>query len=253
MPNENTNENSNPAAANAAEGNNAADASLLGAGLSASGTTPDAAKAAADAAAQATAGKTAGEGNGTAVKNEENLTPEQKLALEKQKATDQTKEGAPADGYKDFTAPEGMELDKETMGNFLTVAKEYNLSQDKAQKLVDLAASQVQKVVTAQQTAAAAAQQQMVKGWKDEITGDKEFGGANLPVTLQLAHKAIAHFTAGDKTMEEALKTAWGSNPGFIRTFARIGKAMSEDRVVSGANAASSSKRSAAEVMYDGK
>src|SRR5215813_4406120 len=46
---------------------------------------------------------------------------------------------APAD-YKDFTLPEGMTVDQDTATSFKAVVKEYGLSQEQAQKLVDMQA-----------------------------------------------------------------------------------------------------------------
>jgi len=199
-------------------------------------------------AAKAPAGAAKPAPDGTSKKDETNLTPEQKLELEKQKALDAAKTNAP-EKYESFKLPEGFNADEKIMGDFMKTAKEYNLPQDKAQKFVDMASGLAQTIMSKQAEAQAA----QITTWKQEITADKDFGGANLQKTLQMAHRGLEKYA--DPSLKQVIsQTGWGSHPGLIKTFARIGQAMSEDTTVSGDGAAAKrSTRPASEIIYDGK
>lgn len=148
--------------------------------------------------------------------------------------------------YEPFKMPDGMELDPVANEAFVKVAKEFNLTQDKAQKIAEIGAVLAKNQAAKMEEAWKSTNEK----WTSEIKSDKEFGGNNLNQTLAYAQKAIAKY--GGEGLKAALNTSWGNNPDFIRTFARIGKAMSEDTAIDG-SAATAATRSAAEVIYDGK
>lgn len=160
----------------------------------------------------------------------ESQTPEGETPPAEGDKPEDKPEGAP-EAYEDFAAPEGVELDTEVLGSFKEVAKEFNLSQPAAQKMVDMAASLVQK----QQ---AAFQQQIADttaGWRNASVSDKEFGGTNLQENLKIAA------TARDKFATPELKafldeSRLGDHPEVVRLFVKIGKAIGEDSLVSKGN-----------------
>ena len=90
----------------------------------------------------------------------------------KPEATEQAKpEGAP-EKYE-FKAPEGKQLDAETIKTFSEVAKELNLTQDAAQKMLTAMSD---KLGTQQ-----AAQIESVRSqWAESSKSDKEFGGRGM-------------------------------------------------------------------------
>jgi hypothetical protein len=154
------------------------------------------------------------------------------------KAAETKPQGAP-EKYE-FTAPEGVTLDPEAVAAFEPVAKELNLTNEQAQKLVGLQAQLVQK--QHEQWDA------MVETWVKEIKGDKEIGGQVLNDSIKHAQRAISQF--GTPELKTALDTTrMGNHPELVRVFARIGKAMAEDTFVS-AGAPSGQKRDAAEVLF---
>src|SRR5687767_12536146 len=83
---------------------------------------------------------------------------------------EEPKTGAP-EKYEDFTLPEGIELDQAAMEGFLPVAKELNLTQEQAQKLVDLQTAYVKNAADAQ----AKAWDKQLTEWADAARADKEF------------------------------------------------------------------------------
>jgi hypothetical protein len=154
------------------------------------------------------------------------------------KADDDKPQGAP-EKYE-FTAPEGVTLDAEAVAEFEPVAKELNLSNEQAQKLVELQTKFVQK----QQ----AQWDKTVETWETEIKADKEIGGEKMTVNVNHARQAITHF--GTPELKAALDaTKMGNHPELVRVFARIGKAMAEDTFVPGTKPSNTGK-SQADVLY---
>lgn len=142
------------------------------------------------------------------------------------KSAEDKPQGAP-ERYE-FTAPEGSELDAAVTDAFAGVAKELNLTQEAAQKVVDkmaplMAQRQAEQVQAVQ------------KQWRDESTADKEFGGDKLTESLATARKAMDAFASPGlkQTLEQ---TGLGNHPEVIRMFVKVGKAISEDGFVNGAN-----------------
>ena len=133
-------------------------------------------------------------------------------------------EGAP-EKYE-WAAPEGVTLDESVMGSLSEVAKELNLSQDAAQKLVD-------KMAPAMAQRQAAQVQAMQAEWRESSSGDAEFGGAKLAENMAVAKKALDAF-ATPEFRQLLEQTGMGNHPEVIRTFYRAGKAISEDGLVSG-------------------
>lgn len=135
----------------------------------------------------------------------------------------------PAD-YQPFTLPEGVQVDEEMLGEFKAVAKDLKLSQEQAQRLADLQAKSVAK----QQESLRSVQAQ----WAEQSKSDKEFGGDNLKENLGVAEQALNKFAPPE--LRQLLKdTGLANHPDMIRTFVRVGKAISEDsKVVAGTRAA---------------
>lgn len=151
---------------------------------------------------------------------------QQDQATTQQQADDkgQQREGAP-EKYE-FKAPEGKEFDSTIIGAYSEVAKELNLPQDAAQKVLDKVAPVIQARQVEQITAAQTA-------WEKEARSDKEFGGDKLDENLGVAKQALETF--GSPELKELLRTSGlGNHPEIIRVLYRVGKATSGDRMVSG-------------------
>jgi hypothetical protein len=133
-------------------------------------------------------------------------------------------EGAP-EAYE-FKAPDGQEFSPEVLGAFSEAAKESGLSQEAAQKMLDKLAP---AFVERQAHALEAARTQ----WETDAKADKEFGGDKLSENLSLAKKALDQF--GTPELRALLnQSGLGNHPEIIRAFYRAGKAISEDRVITG-------------------
>lgn len=152
----------------------------------------------------------------------------------------QKQEGAP-EKYE-FQAGEGVELDTEALKDFEPVARDLNLTNEQAQKLVDA----YPKILAGVQQRQAEAWQAQTEQWAADVKADKEIGGDKLITNLSAAQRALDQF--GTPELKEYLEgTGLGNHPELVKAFIKIGKAMSEDGMVDGSN---QGQRSAAEVLY---
>ena len=140
---------------------------------------------------------------------------------------EQKPEGAP-EKYE-FKAGEGVELDTEALKDFEPVARELNLTNEQAQKLVDA----YPKILAGVQQRQAEAWQAQTEQWAADVKADKEIGGDKLTANLSAAQRALEQF--GDPELKEYLdSTGLGNHPALVKAFIKVGKAMSEDKVVTG-------------------
>ncbi|WP_370602570.1 peptidase [Citrobacter cronae] len=154
---------------------------------------------------------------------------------------EQKPEGAP-EKYE-FKPAEGQELDTSALEQFEPIARELNLTNEQAQKMVDLYGTKIMPMVQQQQ---AEAWQKTTEQWAADAKADKEIGGDKLTGNLSAAQRALAQF--GTPELKEYLEgTGLGNHPELVKAFIKIGKAMSEDGMVDGSN---QGQRSAAEVLY---
>lgn len=177
-------------------------------------------------------------------------------SAQQQATTTQTTEAKPAEGAEsagetkapgapekyEFKPAEGQpEFDQKTIEQFSDVARELNLPQDAAQKVLDKMAP----VLAARQTEAIEA---IRTQWADDAKADKEIGGDKLDENLATAKKAIDQF--GTPELRTLLdQSGLGNHPEVIRAFYRAGKAISEDRFVSG-QGSQTGQQSMAQRMY---
>lgn len=141
---------------------------------------------------------------------------------------DKKPEGAP-EKYE-FKAGEGVELDQEALKDFEPLARELNLNNEQAQKLVDMYGTKLLPMVQKHQ---AEAWQKQTEGWAESVKADKEIGGDKLTSSISTAQRALETF--GTPELKEYLNTTGlGNHPELVKAFVKIGKAMSEDNVVTG-------------------
>ena len=166
-------------------------------------------------------------------------TPEKDL-----KEDDSTKDVAP-DKYEDFTIPEGSEVDEAKLNSFAEVAKGAKLSQEDAQKFVDLYAATRKEAADEQVKAWATVQE----GWVNEAKNDPELGGDKFQETIVTAKNAIK--ILGSEKLVEALDvTGMGNHPEFIRFFAKVGRAIGEDQINFGRGGSGETPKSPAEILF---
>ncbi len=147
--------------------------------------------------------------------------------------------------YGDFAFPKGATVDPEALKAASTLFADSGLSQEQAQKFVDLAVSREK----AQAEAGLRAFVDLQTKWVSEIKADPEIGGDRLQATIASAARAIDRLAVPG--LREALDlTGAGNNPAIVRAFARIGQLISEDRFRPGNGAPPAAAKSPAEVIY---
>lgn len=142
----------------------------------------------------------------------------------------------------EFKLPDGIQLDDKGIGAFSEVAKELNLTQDAAQKVLDkmgpVIAGRHAEVLT-----------QAKAQWVEAAQADKEYGGEKLAENLAVAKKALDTF--GSPELRTLLnESGLGNHPELIRAFFRAGKAISEDKFVPATGGSPKGAKDAANALY---
>jgi hypothetical protein len=173
-------------------------------------------------------------------------TPEAiKKAADDKAAADKLAAETTAPEKYELKAPDGVTLDAEVLGEFEGLARDLNLSQEKAQKVTDLGARLAQKWATNQ----AEAIQTAAAEWATSSSTDKEFGGDKLTENLAISKKALDAF--GTPELKTLLNDSrLGNHPEVIRFMYRAGKAISEDRMVTGGAGPVTAATSTAKALY---
>lgn len=174
-------------------------------------------------------------------------TPEQKAAAEaeaKRLADEKAANSAP-ETYADFTLPEGYEMDAGTLDAFKGLAKELNISQASAQKLIDMQTALSTKQAEAYQAAVVKQSQD----WVAEIKNDPVLGGANFESSAANAVKVIQAF--GDESLTNLLnESGLGNHPALFKFCHRISAAISEDKFVMPGTQSGGGRKTNEEVFY---
>ncbi|MBP2652626.1 MAG: peptidase [Firmicutes bacterium] len=140
--------------------------------------------------------------------------------------------------YEDFTMPEGMTWDAEKSAEFLDVAKELGLSQEQAQKLVNVGA----KLIGGSQESIQQQAAEQSKAWREESLAKYQ------KADIELANKTLGQFATPEfKELLEA--TGLANSPAMIGIFKEIGEAISEGKFIEG-NQATQKELSLAERLF---
>ena len=174
-----------------------------------------------------TAPATAPVAGATETKTPEQIQQEADAAAATKKEADAAKPTGAPEAYTDFTLPEGMDMDVGTLDAYKGLAKELNIPQEAAQKLIDLQTTLVAKQADAYQQAVVAQGQK----WAAEVKNDPELGGENYDKSVASAIKVIQSF--GDPALTELLNdSGLGNHPALFKFCHRISAAISEDKFV---------------------
>lgn len=146
--------------------------------------------------------------------------------------------------YADFSVPEGISIDTDLMGKFNTLAKDVNLSQDNAQKLVDLVSENTKSLTEKGEADFIKTRDE----WINNLKKDPDFGGEKFNETIERAKRAVNKF--GSKDLLQFLdKSGYGDNAELLKMFARVDRLVGEDKLVDGKPSGFRPK-SSAEVLY---
>lgn len=141
---------------------------------------------------------------------------------------------------------EGFEVSKEDIDEVKSLAVEAKLSKEQAQKFLDSKSKAVQSFKQKQEQEFS----QLRSQWIEQVQNDKELGGTNFESTKLYAKRALDEIASPElKKILDA--TGYGNHPELVRAFSRLGKKISNDKIVQ----APKSKASATsfEEMFYGK
>lgn len=152
--------------------------------------------------------------------------------------------GAPdGDAGYEFVAPDGMAVDEVLAGEFTPIAKELNLNQAGAQKLIDL------KIADNRRT---------IERWgnhlsdlRTEAKADPEIGGAKYDESLRSARGVLAKF--GTPELRKAMNHyGIGAHKEMIRFLSRIGAATGEPKPLGNGDSGVVETKPLHEILYKG-
>lgn len=140
------------------------------------------------------------------------------------------------DAYADFITPEGVNIDKAVAESVKKVAKEFDLSQADAQKLINEVGPLVVKGEAARLAAFAT---QRADKWRADALADPEIGGTPEVAGANLATAMKTFEAFGTPALKDVLnKTGFGDNPEILRWAFRVGKQIGPDgKFVAGSGA----------------
>jgi hypothetical protein len=127
--------------------------------------------------------------------------------------------------------PEKSPLDPAHLQKIEAFAKEKGLSQDEAQRLVERE-SQAVTDFQAAHTKGGTEWTKQVNDWKAKALADPDIGGseAKLKESSELGRRVLERFARPD-VISWLEDTGYANNPDFIALFAKIGRAMADDKI----------------------
>lgn len=150
------------------------------------------------------------------------------------------------EAYDLFDLPEGVEVsDAEMMAEFQGVAKALNLTQRQAQRLIDLYIQHQDRL----QGRALEGWKQANDMWANQVKEDPELGGDGHARMVGYARAALKRF--GSVELNDVLDhLGVGQHPEILRFFARVGRALAEDEVISSPLTTQTKKKSLADRLW---
>lgn len=144
-----------------------------------------------------------------------------------QQAPQTTDAPAVPDTYAFSNLPEGYVLDDQAVGQWSGVFKELGLTQEQADKLVQMDAQRVLAGNQAAEQQAVQARQQQNEAWVGDLKKDPQFGGANFEANVEIANKALSAYGSPELTTM-LRESGLGSHPEVVRFFHKVGKELQE-------------------------
>jgi hypothetical protein len=140
--------------------------------------------------------------------------------------------------------PEGSDLDADAVERISSFAKEKGLTNDQAQELLNREHEAVQGFKSNQMQLIETKKLQ----WVEQLKTDKELGGENFAKSVEESSRVIKKYFP-ESFQKELEKTGLGNYPDLVRGFARIGKAMANDTLVT-SGAQSGGKKAMEDYFY---
>lgn len=131
---------------------------------------------------------------------------------------------AAPEAYEAFKLPDGLDMDEAALSKFTEYAKGQNLSQESAQKAIDMHVGLMQEYIQTH----TAQQEKQVQEWASEVRSDKDIGGKNFEATKENINLVMSRF--GSDELRDYLNRGYGNYPPLVRFVNSIGRALAEER-----------------------
>jgi hypothetical protein len=163
------------------------------------------------------------------------------------KVADSATPQTPADVVYALALPKDAVIEASAVERLTSFAKEHKLAPDVAQKALDLANEEV----IADRARAMTEFAKMPQKWIDEIKADPEFGGEKYLITVEEAKRSVDRFSTPEerKSLKES---GWDNHPILVKWFARAGRAMANDKLVTGNSGGNGTPKTDAQALYPG-
>ena len=124
----------------------------------------------------------------------------------------------------ELTAPEGYPINDDALKNLNALCRDAKLTRAQGEA--------VMKYLHGNYTAFQEGQAAQLKKWADEARADKEFGGDRFEANVADARRGLATFDTDGSIRAMLEETGYGNHPAVLKIFARVGKALGEDKLV---------------------
>ena len=147
----------------------------------------------------------------------------------------------------DLKLPEKSLLDPSVLERTAASAKARGLTNEQAQKELDAVAGEVAKY----HETLLEQHKTTVTEWEQQSRNDKEIGGAAFAANAELSRRVVEKFATPEfaKILNDS---GYGNHPELVRVFARIGRAIGEDRPGGSNPGGGAPKKNAEDVLYGG-
>lgn len=143
--------------------------------------------------------------------------------------------------------PKDSPLSPEDLADTQKKAKEAGLTKEQAEGVLGAKDESVRAFVNRQEQLVAKAKQE----WREAAAKDPIIGGEKFQENAELARRGF-HAVADLELQNLVEQTGWGNHPAVLRAFVKLGKMMSEDRLVRGDVGAPPKGKSREEILYGG-
>jgi hypothetical protein len=174
-----------------------------------------------------------------------------KKAADEQAAKDAAAKALLFDSVADLKLPDGVMVDDAMAKKFTDWAKANGMTKEQAQAAADLHLETVGVFAQKLQEEA----QAKVKGWGEEITKDKELGGAKVKDTIATAEKffGLAAKVPGvnvNRLQQDLMETGIANHPDMIRMAHYIGQQLGDDNLFITDRSSAGGEKDAATILY---
>lgn len=183
-------------------------------------------------------------GKEEAEKNESSEDVDSKEEESKDDAVEEASESEAEEEINyEISLSKDSKLKQDDVDSVLGFAKEHNLSNEVAQKILAEKESQVDQFMEGLKSE----HERRTQQWLEDSTNDPEIGGEKLKLSAERAKRAIEAF--GTPELSEALDTTgYGNHPEVVKIFSKIGQLIEDDKIVMPGK--SGVARSQADILY---